>query len=52
MCSLHDVFHNTAELNGNTSYPELPADGIIMDLEYSPERCALDEVLNLFSFNF
>ncbi|CAB4018379.1 U5 small nuclear ribonucleo 40 kDa [Paramuricea clavata] len=35
---LHDVFHNTADLNGSTSYPELPADGIIMDLTYSPER--------------
>jgi hypothetical protein len=39
--SLHDVFHNTAELNGNTSYPELAADGIIMDLAYSPERFVL-----------
>lgn len=39
LCSLHDAFHNTADSNGNKSCAELSADGVIMDLAYSPERC-------------
>ncbi|XP_046853532.1 uncharacterized WD repeat-containing protein alr3466-like [Xenia sp. Carnegie-2017] len=35
---LHDVFHSKSSINGKTSCPELAADGMIMDLAYSPER--------------
>lgn len=46
-CSLHDVFTNTADLNGNAYHSELPADGVILDLAYSPERCGTTNELTL-----